>query len=1267
MPELGDQLQLEQQINKVIAERSALLTKQSKLLSKQASLSEAICKSLDCKNLDETEQEIRGVAGALEEAADAADKAESGSSGLTAALDKMGGKGSKTTKVLSAFGKAAGAGFKSLSSFTSGIFNVIGSLGKLTMTILSVPFKMFSGLVSASQDMAMALRSTAVADALEGIRKEFGNIATGPGKAVASQLGTIRKEARNLAGTGLSVSRVFGFGAEGVAAALKATHEIATALGPAFSRLQDVFKKSGLQLAMMQKGLGLTADNMANLMKIAETRGKNVSKTMTKFSSIAIKTSKKFGMSVKGVAKGMVELNENVEAFGHLGPKAFAPITVYAKKLGLEIKDMAGVMSKFAGFSDTAQAASQMSQAFGMNVDTMKLMAAQNPAEKIDILRKAFFRAGKDITKMNYQQRQLLATQTGLSGQSLEAAFSLNKQGISYKSIEKQTDKANKKQMTQKEVMKGLGKSIERMNKLMDRPKFKGFFDAFFQGISKGILKTEEMKKLMRHLDRALVSVFKLGTKVGSMLVKLFPGVKDMIDALTKLLNPKKFSDFTKALEKPFEKLIEKGGFEEFYNTAVKEVKKLLDPTGVLRKKFEAGLRKFTKAVVGGLTELVRLSVKVMSKKILPAISNFLTNITKHIADEAKKGKKVNLFQAIFAMAGGKKAKGSIGALLQPLLKALGDAVKTLGPQLEGIFKQVWPLIKPLIMTVAKAAALAFMAGFVPSFVGGMVSMAGGAAIKKMWNKLFDPKDVTKTAGKSGAKLQKPLTKVFGKIGIGISKNASKLLGPVGIAIMIGDAAVSIADQMGKLEGGLQKQFGESEGTIAAGAAGMLSAITLGLMPDKWYKVFAEFVGSIQKKVGDFMKDMGFEHLWWSIQKYWSGMFKLFSGLGNIIAGIFTGNSDKISKGLGEMFKGSIDYFIGMGTMIWSLILDLGPWLLKGVMWVAGFILKVWFIYIPKAIWGAIKGIGTLVGKGAAMIWTFVTDMFADIGKEGFGDWLEKRIKGAATFMWDGFTGALSGAVDWIKCWALDLWNEFKDAWGISSPSKKMEEAGQSILDGLISVLTSLPNKLFELATQAWNKVKEVFSLGKAAELGKNVVDGVINEFTDIKKKFKEKATAAWSAFKGVFRPGSDSREGEDLGSSIVGGIMGGLGNLKSKMSGVFSGAMDVMKSVVKAPGDIAVKLGNDIQSFASSVVTAGGLLSGEGVGKLVTLSENFAGGQMQVSHNLPNTQIILTVTLDSKELAKEILAVELKTDVGDGVYGKKFISTGEAQTKTEL
>ncbi len=656
MADLSQQVELQQQLNKALAEANQLLEQQNKSLKQQADLSRQINKNLGNQRirrntrdmtsalrdqedaLDETTDQTRELEDALNDAADAQQSASTGFSVLGKAFSVVSGLFSGGVSVIKAVG--------------GGILNIAGSLAKAAFAIFSFPFKLFGALIDMAQSGG---GGSPLREAYEEVRETFGDLASGPGKAIVSTFKQIRKSSNSLGGSGLSVRKVFGYGYGGLAALLKDLNELGAAAGDSFHKLQKSLESMAGKAIVFQRGLGASKEEFTELMSIAESRGQNVEKYLTKFSKTAVLTAKRFGIGVKDMAKGMKELSLDVESFGHLGPKAFAPITAYARKLGLEIKDMAGVMSKFAGFTDTAEAASKMSQAFGMNVDTMQLMGAQNPAEKIDILRKAFYATGKDLSKMNYQQRQYLSQLTGLEGKSLDAAFSLSKQGEGYENIKKQTDEANKKQMSQQKVLKELAKGIKRLIPSGSMKKVKGFFDAFVQGFKRGIVRSGEFRGMLRNLRRGLRHMYRLGIQVGKAFVKYFPGVKDMIKAMNEFFDPIRFEIFRRKALPIFKELFQTQDFETFF-------KKL---TGLFKDNFGDGasaLGKLGTAFSKFTDALTRIAGKAISK-VIEVFLKGLTLLGSLIVDDGSvKGA---------LAAGGDKIAGDASNLMTPTIEML--------------------------------------------------------------------------------------------------------------------------------------------------------------------------------------------------------------------------------------------------------------------------------------------------------------------------------------------------------------------------------------------------------------------------------------------------------------------------------------------------------------------------------------------------------------------------------------------------------------------
>lgn len=629
--DLSAQVALQQQLNKALQERTRLLEEHNKQLQTQSDLAAQIGDNLgdprSSRRMRDMSSSIRASSDglrdaiegarnydqALNDAADAAEEAADSTSILSSAIS---GLTSAVSAVASGMFSLVKGGFNMLISGlkTVGNFvlNVTSSLGKLAFSILSFPFTMFDWLVSAAQEGGGG--GNPLREAMEELRETFGDLASGTSKDVISSFREIDKQGRMLGETGLSIRKVFGYGRQGMAEYLKDLTATLVATGDNLHRLRKQFLAMGGNLVVFQRGIGLSKEELAELGNIAEMRGQDIAKSFTEFGSIAIKTGKRFGIDVKDMAKGMKELSLDVENFGHLGPKAFAPITAYARKLGLEIKDMAGVMDKFSGFADTTETASKLGQAFGMNVDSMQLMAAQNPAEKIDILRKSFFSAGKDLGKLNYQQRKYLSSLTGLQGKSLEAAFALDKQGLSYSNIQEASDKANESQMTQKEVMQELSKNIKRLIQSGGGRKFSGFFDAFIKGFEKGILKSEEFRKVFRNINKGLKIVYRLGIAVGRAFVKYFPGVSKMLKALSDMFDPKKYLTFARKAFPIFEAFFKDLDFDKFFKNITKVYKEAFsdDSTKDLLSGFDTFMNALTKIAGKAMAKLISIVMEGM-------------------------------------------------------------------------------------------------------------------------------------------------------------------------------------------------------------------------------------------------------------------------------------------------------------------------------------------------------------------------------------------------------------------------------------------------------------------------------------------------------------------------------------------------------------------------------------------------------------------------------------------------------------------------------
>jgi hypothetical protein len=932
MSDLTQQLQLQQQITKAISDRSAAIAQQTVTMSKQVEMATKLAAAMNNgKKIDETTSSTRDFSQAIKDVAEQSDEAIDKQQALAAALGDASDESKKASSSFKLFSDAISGGFDMTTSFASGIISVGASVAKLSLSIVSIPFQIFGKLFQQAQEFGNAFRSTAIADALENIREQFGDLARGPGEAVASQLRTIGAESQNLAGVGLSVSRIYGRGPDGLAAALADVNSLATATGESFSILQGVFERSGVQLTAMSKGLGISHENMAALMKLAESRGQDVEKTMTEFSKISIQTAEHFGLGVKDVARGMTELITDVKSFGHLGPKAFAPMVVYARKLGLEVKDLAGVMGKFSGFSETAQAASEMSAAFGINVDAMQLMAEQNPAKKIDMLRSSFFNAGKDLSKFSYQQRQYLSSLTGLEGQQLENAFSMDKQGVSMKKVESEQEKATKASMRQSSVMSELGKQIKRVNQLLDRPAPTGFFDALLKGFEQGLGRSEEYRRVLRNIYESTDQMIFAGRQIGDVFAESFPGVKDMLGALADIFDPERFAAFSAALTTAFKGFVTGGvSVENFFSSVFDNYELLTDNAGFLQK-LQAGFIKFAEF---SLTAIGK-AIEVMTTKMVVPTLKSLTSFFKKVGDKIAAGDSV--YDAIFGSMSegfdGKKA----GGMFSGLLSSLSVVIKQIAPVIKDLLKAARPALTPIMMDFGKAIAASFFTGFISSLAG--------AVSGKLISAVFTPE-------------------LLKKIPAMLSKFSLKAIPFVGWAVAIAGASVEISDQMNKLEKGLQKDFDKVTGTSAAGITGLAATLTFGMLGDETYKSIGTFAAKTIKALRGAAKKIGLENVFDTLQKNFNSTMETFRGLGDIISGIFEGNGTKISDGILRMFSSSIAMFGAIPNFLVSAAIDMVPMAAKNFLKV----IETMIFDVPEFLFDSIVGLGKIIGSAAAAL-----------------------------------------------------------------------------------------------------------------------------------------------------------------------------------------------------------------------------------------------------------------------------------------------------------
>lgn len=416
-----------------------------------------------------------------------------------------------------------------ISNAATGLTNIILSVGEaifnVGVAIITAPFKMLSNLMSLVGQGSSELRQ-----ALEDVRKQFGDLNTGASKAIIDMS---RNMKGHLAETGLSVYRIFG----NLAERIRTISEYATQLGAMFNNLRNSLVANAEAVGAYIKGLGLTESGLKGIGRLALSTGTSFTEVGRQITSMTYGMGEAFDINGKEISRAVGEMINDVKNFGSLSIKQLTSIAVFANKLGLEFQELLGVIDQFDNFENAANAAAQLSQAFGLNVDALEMIKEQDPAARFEQLRKAFFQTGRSVENMTRQELRLLSAQTGLSEEAVKLGFSLANQGVSYADIQKQADLTQKKQLTQAEAMQKLANSIERLVKSGHELK-NSFFEIFMDGFFRGILISQEFRALMRSLAQSMRITFNAGRALGQIFVDIFPGVKDIFKNLTNIFEP---------------------------------------------------------------------------------------------------------------------------------------------------------------------------------------------------------------------------------------------------------------------------------------------------------------------------------------------------------------------------------------------------------------------------------------------------------------------------------------------------------------------------------------------------------------------------------------------------------------------------------------------------------------------------------------------------------------------------------------------------------
>lgn len=571
-------------------------------------------------------------------------------------------------------------------AFVGAIWNMITSLEglKSIFNILSGGF-LLDGLIKEAMNLPL---NTAFAQAREEAREFAGDLRSGVGKSIMTSFRTFGKSAQDF---GLSMQKVYGFGPEGKAARLKDVVDLYQKLGTSITNFSEKLAESAGEIIFTGKALGIGNEGVVEFLRTAEAIGTDGIKYLRDFQKEGAKALSTYGISAKVMGRGMSELLKTLPHLAREGAKAFAPIVAYAQKMGLELKQVTGILDTFSSADKALEAASNLAQ-IGVALDPIELVAEKDPAKMLIKIGEAFKNSGKAVDLSDRHMRSYLKSTLQVDDATLDRIASENGLSDGYKKTMKNAEEARKKQMSQQEVMQELGKGIKRLIQMLDRKDLTGFFDALIKGFTDGAMNLGPMLKGLYSIKSSLLSVYHAGRQLGVLFMTKFPGIQEMIKGVVKLFDSKATQNFLSEIKAEFSDLT--SGLRDPTKSPDKVVADFLERMKNGFLKFQKDTGSFWKNIMPGL--------KDFSKAMGPVIAGIISFIGRELVNGLKF--LTNIVKNGFSK-GGESGGGLLGDageviknLVVPVWEALKESAPLLWDAIVELFGTVWDTVYPKLV-----------------------------------------------------------------------------------------------------------------------------------------------------------------------------------------------------------------------------------------------------------------------------------------------------------------------------------------------------------------------------------------------------------------------------------------------------------------------------------------------------------------------------------------------------------------------------------------
>lgn len=523
-------------------------------------------------------------------------------------------------------------GFSSLVGASKSILGFLGSVAsavfELGAALLALPFSILNGLTGMAQSGGGG-GGGGLAEAIEEVRARFGDMNGEMSKTIFNTA----KFDIHVKMAGISAFKAFGPLPE----RLKKINATISAMGNAAITLLDDIKRLNDGILAFNSGLGISDEMMPGVAAWVTKTGQSMSDLYIDITKQSKKMAAAMGINAKVMSSDMAKAMNDAAHFGHIGTTALAGVAAYTQKLGISVEKLTGMMDKFDTFEGAADSASSLNSVLGTNIDAMELMNRVQDGSQLDYLRQQFAAAGKDISKMDYHTRKLVASASGLDQVTIDQAFGQKNASVQMKEFKDTAEATAKETWSMDKALKSLTNDIQRFvggGGGGDKPKT--FFEALMKGFTKGIQAVKPFQELMRNIQKDMIIVEKGGHDLGKMFMNQFPGMMGMLEAVRDMFSPAKFKKLMEDVKKVFkdfldpskgafgnvDKLLEglKKNFLNFFDSQKPEGRKFLDNFEKFSEFFIKIMSQLAVKAIDGLANIINWIVNWMQNPEIPSV-----------------------------------------------------------------------------------------------------------------------------------------------------------------------------------------------------------------------------------------------------------------------------------------------------------------------------------------------------------------------------------------------------------------------------------------------------------------------------------------------------------------------------------------------------------------------------------------------------------------------------------------------------------------------